>query len=216
MIVTAADPWYTRVVNRRLGRGLAAFSAVAGLGPHALTLLSALASTLGAGLLMAVPPRPVTAVVVVLLLQLGFALDSADGQLARRLGRTSGAGEWLDHVVDAGRILFVHGAVGVALLRHSDLPVWWLVLPAVLGWSASVRFFAQVLADQLRRRGETDSRPSGPAWVQLPADAGVVNLVLLLWPWPHVFLLGYGALAVAHALLLTATLRRTWRELVSS
>lgn len=209
----AGVPWYMRVVNRRLGRVLAALGARIGLVPDAMTALSALAFVAGAGLLVAASPSVPSAVLVVLLLQLGFALDSADGQLARLTGRGSVAGEWLDHVVDAGRILLFHLAVGAAIVRHTDLSIAWLVLPAVFGWVASVRFFAQILAEQLQ-----PEVPAGPAalapvsprssWIQLPADTGVVNAVLLLWPWTTAFVLGYGALAAATVLLTAATFVR--------
>lgn len=215
----AGVPWYMRVVNRRLGRVLAAVGARLGLVPDAMTALSALAFLAGAGLLVAVSPSIGSALLVVLLLQLGFALDSADGQLARLTGKGSVAGEWLDHVVDAGRVLLFHLAVGAAIVRHTDLSVAWLLLPAAFGWLASVRFFAQILAEQLHHAAPSpDPSPVEPsrsrsAWVQLPADTGVVNAVLLLWPWTTAFLLGYGALAAATALLAAATFVRKRRAL---
>ncbi|KQY60346.1 hypothetical protein ASD11_12905 [Aeromicrobium sp. Root495] len=216
----AGVPWYMRVVNRRLGRVLAAVGARLGLVPDAMTALSALAFVAGAALFVALPPSFAAAVVVVLLLQLGFALDSADGQLARLTGRGSVAGEWLDHVVDAGRLLLFHLAVGAAIVRHTELSLAWLLLPAVFGWLASVRFFAQILAEQLHRAAPAQEVPAAPEpvtsrspWIQLPADAGIVNAVLLLWPWTTMFLLGYGALAAATALLTVATFVRKRRAL---
>ena len=58
-----------------------------------------------------------TGVVVSLLLILGYALDSADGQLARLLGGGTPEGEWLDHVIDSAKLATIHLAVLVSLYR---------------------------------------------------------------------------------------------------
>ena len=79
----AGVPWYMRVVNRRLGRVIAAVAAPTRATPDLLTGASLLAFLAGAALLVAVEPSVPSAVAATLLLQLGFALDSADGQLAR-------------------------------------------------------------------------------------------------------------------------------------
>ncbi|MEH3032546.1 MAG: CDP-alcohol phosphatidyltransferase family protein [Aeromicrobium erythreum] len=214
-------PFYMRVVNRRIGRVLAAGLAQTRTTPDHVTALSALSALLGLALLVLAPPTPVVAVGVVLLLQLAFALDSADGQLARLTGRGSGAGEWTDHVVDAGRTILFHLAIAVALVRHELAPVAWALLPLGFAVVASVRFFAQILAEQLRPAGSAEPpRPGGPggraALLQLPADTGVVNASLLLWPWTTTFLLGYGLLAAATTVLLGATLVRRRRELLKA
>ena len=211
----AGVPFYMRVVNRRLGRAIAAVGARLGLSPDAMTALSALLAVVGLALLVALPPSPVQAVLVVLVLQTAFAFDSADGQLARLTGGGSRAGEWLDHVVDAGRTLLVHLAVAVAMFRHLDVADGWLLLPLAFAVVASVRFFAQILAEQLTRSAGAAPDTGGrlTALVQTPADVGVVNLVFLLWPWAPAFLAGYGLLALANTVLLLATLRRRHRAL---
>jgi phosphatidylglycerophosphate synthase len=153
------------------------------------------------------------AVSVTVLLQLGFAFDAADGQLARLTGTGSPAGEWLDHVVDAARILVLHLGVAVCLDVHTDVDKVWLLVPLGFAVVASVRFFAQLLADQLSPAADpvVPSRRGG--WVQTAADAGVVNAVFLLWPWTSAFLIGYVVLAAGNALLLLATLLRRHRSL---
>lgn len=208
-------PWYMRVVNRRLGRAIAAVGARLGATPDAMTAASAVLFLLGAAALVLLDPGVVVALLVVLLLQLGFAFDSADGQLARLTGGGSPAGEWLDHVVDAGRVLVLHLATAVALYRHTDLAAGWLLLPLAFALVASVRFFAQILAEQLTASRPGTAMPGGrrSGWIQTPADAGVINAVYLLWPWLPVFLGAYGLLAVANGVLLLATLRRKHRAL---
>ena len=66
--------------------------------PNQVTVLSAVATGAGLVLLVSGEPSPLRAAGVTVLLILGFALDSADGQVARLTGGGSPSGEWLDHV----------------------------------------------------------------------------------------------------------------------
>src|SRR5690606_35319105 len=103
------------------------------------------------GLVLAVRPTPGVSVAVGLLLVIGYALDAADGQLARLQGSGTVAGEWLDHVVDAVKTSSLHLVVLVALVRL-DVPRAWLVVPLVFQVAASVHFFTMMLNDHLRRQ----------------------------------------------------------------
>jgi phosphatidylglycerophosphate synthase len=208
----AGVPFYMRAVNRRLGRLIAAVAARLGRTPNQMTAVSGLCFLAGMAVLVAFDPSVRVALCVTVLLQLGFAFDAADGQLARLTGGGSSAGEWLDHVVDAARILVLHLGVAVCLHLHTDVAAAWLLLPLVFAVVASVRFFAHLLADQLSTAAGPATRRIG-GWIQTPADAGVVNAVFLLWPWTSAFLAGYAVLAAGNALLLLATLHRRHRSL---
>jgi phosphatidylglycerophosphate synthase len=214
----AGVPWYMRVVNRRLGRCIAALAAPTRIAPDHLTAASFMAFLAGAGLLVLTPPGVGVAVGATLLLQLGFALDSADGQLARLRGSGSPAGEWLDHVVDAVRHLLFHLAVLIGLYRFADVPGAVLLVPVAFAVASSARFFAQILAEQLARRDPLagpDSVPRFGTWIQAPADTGLVNLTMLLWAWTSTFLWVYGVVAALNVLLLVATCVRRHRELAA-
>lgn len=214
----AGVPWYMRVVNRRLGRLIAACAAQTRATPNQMTAASFIAFLAGAGLLVAVEPGPMMAVGAMLLLQLGFAFDSADGQLARLRGTGSAAGEWLDHVVDSGRHLIFHLAVLMGLYRFTDVADAVLLVPLGFALVSTVRFFAQILAEQLARRDPIagpESVPRFGVWIQAPADTGLLNLVVLLWPLTTVFLWVYGIMAGLNGLLLAATLLRRYRELAA-
>jgi len=150
------------------------------------------------------------------LLQLGFAFDAADGQLSRLRGTSSPAGEWLDHVVDSARHLLFHVAVMIGLFRFTDVPDAVLLLPMGFALVSSVRFFAQILAEQLARRDPMagpESVPRFGTWIQAPSDTGFNNLLVLLWPWTTVFIASYGVFAATNAVLLLATVVRRYREL---
>jgi phosphatidylglycerophosphate synthase len=214
----AGVPWYMRVVNRRLGRGIAALAAPTRVTADQLTIASFVAFLAGAGLVVVPQPGVASAVGATMLLQLGFALDSADGQLARLRGTGSPAGEWLDHVVDAVRHLLFHVAVLIGLYRFTDVPDVVLLVPLAFAVASSARFFAQILAEQLARRDPVagpDSVPRFGTWIQAPADTGLLNLVVLLWAWTSAFVWVYGVFAALNVLLLLATCVRRHRELTA-
>lgn len=210
---------YSRWVNRPIGRVLAASAHQLGMTPNAVTAVSA--TTTGAALLLLilVPPQPWLGPVVALLLVMGFALDSADGQLARLTGRSSPVGEWLDHVVDAAKMVCLHGAVLVAGHRFWSTSEAWLLVPLVFQAVAVVMFSGLVLVDLVPRAramatGGRSRRPSVlRAILLLPADYGVLAVSFVLWGLPTLFLAWYSLLALANALILAAMLVRWYRQL---
>lgn len=216
-----AVPAYTRWVNRPLGRRLAALADLAGLTPDRVTGLSMVASLAAMLVLCLVSPSPLLGVVIGLLMLLGYALDSADGQLARLQGRSGPAGEWLDHVSDQARQTALHGAVLIYLYRFADgLPRQALLVPLAYGVVVSTRFLSQILADQLRRSGEVpvvaeahDTGAGSRALLQIPSDPGILCLAFLLTGWPRLFFATYGLLMGANAVLTGASLTRRYLEL---
>lgn len=199
-------PAYSRFVNRPLGRRLAAAAHVLGLGPDQVTLLSAGATCSGIALVALVPPSVGLGLAVALLLVLGYALDSADGQLARLRGGGRPAGEWLDHVVDAAKIALIHTAVLLSWYRFGALDERWLLVPLAFLVAQTVVFFAMVLTDLLRRqlRGKQDHFAVGEgtsstlySLAVVPTDYGLLCLLFALLGWRWAFVLGYTVLAAA-------------------
>ncbi|ELS55494.1 CDP-alcohol phosphatidyltransferase family protein [Streptomyces viridochromogenes] len=210
---------YTRFVNRPVGRLLAAAACRIGLSPNHVTVVSALV-TLAAVLAMALrPPSHALGQWVAFALLLGFALDSADGQLARLHRSTSFSGEWLDHVVDCAKFLGIHMAVLISFYRFFDLPRPALLLPVAFQFAAVLLFFGGILTEQLRRR--RGDQPAGPVpppsavrgMALLPVDYGLLCLSFLFLGSPKLFLALYVALFAAHVLLLPAFLAKWFREL---
>lgn len=201
-------PAYSRFVNRPLGRLIAAAAFRTGLTPDGVTAISGTLSLAGIVTLAVAPVSVVTGVVVALLLALGYAFDSADGQLARLRGGGSPAGEWLDHVVDCAKISLLHVAVLVGLVRAGTVGGW-TGLPLAFLVVANLYFFTFVLTDLLRRvaaarSGTAPERPSGrPSVLRsllvAPTDYGVLCIAFLLWGWTPGFLAAYGLLAVGTA-----------------
>ncbi|WP_328917782.1 MULTISPECIES: CDP-alcohol phosphatidyltransferase family protein [unclassified Streptomyces] len=209
---------YSRHINRPVGRVLAAGAYRLGLTPNQVTLISA-AFSYGAiaALALSAPSWPL-AVGVYAALALGFAFDSADGQLARLLGAGGPAGEWLDHVVDCAKITAVHAAVLVTFYRHFALPSdGWLLLPLGFQLAAVLIFFGGLLTDKLKPKARSATPPATPSRLRavalLPVDYGVFCAVFLLLGSERAFRYGYSALFAAHALFLVAFLTKWFREL---
>ncbi|MFD3411764.1 CDP-alcohol phosphatidyltransferase family protein [Streptomyces cyaneofuscatus] len=210
---------YSRYVNRPAGRVLAAGAYRAGLTPNQVTLVSALFTYTALAAVALVEPSWTLALLVYAALALGFAFDSADGQLARLTGRGGPDGEWLDHVVDCGKLLLVHTAVLISFFRFGELPSQgWLLLPLGFQLAAVVTFCAGLLREQLGKAAATAPAATAPvsrvrAIALLPADYGVFCLVFLLLGAPGAFRAGYAVLAVVHTLFLAAFLTKWFREL---
>ncbi|MEH0110278.1 CDP-alcohol phosphatidyltransferase family protein [Tersicoccus sp. MR15.9] len=194
-----SSPAYSILVNRPLGRVLAVVAYRGGLTPNQVSMVSILFSVLGMVGLLALPPSGGSAIVVTLGLVLGYAWDSADGQLARLLGRGSPQGEWLDHVLDSFKNVALHLVVMLAAFRWWWPEVGgWLLVPIVFAVTATVSFAAMLLNDLLRRGQPRPPRRDGSSvftWLALPTDYGLVCWVFVLWGLPLVFQVAYGALA---------------------
>ena len=213
-------PPYSIFVNRPMGRVLAALAFRARLTPDQVTALSAVATFAGVGLLAAAPASYATGVAVCVLLVLGYALDSADGQLARLRGGGSLQGEWLDHTVDSLKVVVVHLAVLVTWSRHLDLPTAWLAVPLAFAVASSVHFFGMILVDLLARSTRAELGLAAPvkvapgastALLKLPTDYGVFCLATLLLGAHWLFVGVYTVLAAAtvgYTLLVVAKWRR--------
>lgn len=211
---------YSRYVNRPVGRVLAAAAFRAGLTPNQVTGVSALFSGAGIAAVALVPPSWPLAAGVWLALAAGFALDSADGQLARLQRRTGPAGEWLDHVVDCAKITALHAAVLISFHRFFDLPgPGWLLVPLVFQLAAVVVFCGGLLTEKLKPAPAPGTPAPAPSRVRavalLPADYGVMCALFLLLGSEPLFRTGYALLCGVYVLLCAAFLVKWYRELTA-
>jgi len=218
----AGAPAYSIYVNRPLGRLFAAAAFRAGLTPNQVTAISAVVTFAGIAGIALLPSQPWIGIPVGLALVIGYALDSADGQVARLRGGGSAAGEWLDHVIDSIKNAALHVAVVIALYRVPGLPRGWLLVPLIYGIVATVAFFAMILNDQLKavqrlKAGiPTPPRQSGSllkSIVLLSTDYGVLCVVFLTLGLPVVFLVLYGLMALAQTGHLALALRKWFGDM---
>jgi phosphatidylglycerophosphate synthase len=215
-------PLYSRYVNRPLGRRLAAIAYVLGRTPNQVTALSAVCTFGGIAVIATCDPTVLVAVASSALLVLGYALDAADGQLARLRGGGSVVGEWLDHVVDAGKIATLHLAVLVQWHEVGGRSGGALLIPLGFQIVSSVLFFTMILNDQIRRahRGTTEmllaadgSSSTLYSLAVAPTDYGILCLVFVLQSWKTGFTWTYGALFAATAAFLVLALGKWFREM---
>ncbi|WP_369246701.1 CDP-alcohol phosphatidyltransferase family protein [Streptomyces sp. R41] len=209
---------YSRFVNRPAGRVMAALASRIGATPNQLTLLGALFTFPALAAVALLRPGPVMSVCVCVALALGFALDAADGQLARSQCSASPSGEWLDHVLDCFKIVTLHLVVLVTFYRFFVLPSpVFLLAPMVFQLAAVVIFFAGILTEKLKQRtaAETGSgiSPALASLLLLPVDYGTTCISFLFLGSQDIFLAVYCTLLMAHVLFLAAFLVKWFREL---
>ncbi|WP_024285429.1 CDP-alcohol phosphatidyltransferase family protein [Cellulomonas sp. KRMCY2] len=213
-------PAYSRFVNRRIGRLLAAWAYRTGLSPNAVTGISALFTFTGIALLVLRPPSWGLGATVSACLVLGYGFDSADGQVARLTGTGSPAGEWLDHMVDATKVSALPLALTVGLHRFDVVDDVWLLVPLVGAVVGAVLFFGMILTEQLRRaRGVASvaSTEGRAPWLRsilvIPTDYGLLCLSFLLLGAPTVFFGVYTVITAATAGFLALAALKWYREI---
>ena len=196
-------PLYSVVVNRPLGRFFAAVAYQLGMTPNQVTIISAIFTYGGIVVIAVAAPSWSIGVIVTVLLVLGYALDASDGQLARLRGGGSLMGEWLDHMIDSGKIVSLHLAVAIMILRYFPVPDGWAIVGIGFAIFYTVHFFGFLLTDLLGRANGAPPRTGSfspiMAALKLPTDYGLLCLVFVLLGLPIVFLVLYTTLAIANA-----------------
>ncbi len=191
--------------------------------PNQVTFVSAIFSYASIAAIALFKPSGLLAAGVTLGLVLGYALDSADGQLARLRGGGSVAGEWLDHMVDCGKIAALHLAgVGVVLtlLPRGQARV------AVLAGRVRDRRDRLLLrhdphrpvASRAGRHRSAAAAPDAhaPLWrslLVLPTDYGLMCLVFATIAFPKVFMTLYALLFLGTFVFLIAVSVKWYREI---
>jgi phosphatidylglycerophosphate synthase len=183
---------FSEAVSQRIGAGLALAGYRMGLAPTALTLANLV---LGVGVSVAVVANAGAGWWVGLLAlvgwQVAYALDCADGQLARVTGKTSPAGARVDVLCDvATQIALVTALSAVAVAQQPDTPAW---LVAAFAGTWMVNLVTSVLQSGPQAASMVPSRSLPVRVVKLVRDYGAVialaGLVLTLAPQWTVWLL---------------------------
>ncbi|OLB78974.1 MAG: CDP-alcohol phosphatidyltransferase [Actinobacteria bacterium 13_2_20CM_2_71_6] len=176
---------FTETVNQRLASYVCVVAHRIGAPPTALTLLN-LGLGLGASIgVAALAPRmaaggvpPVVAGLGALLLwQVAYTLDCADGQLARVTGRTSPAGARVDVLCDVALQISLVAAVSAVAAAYHPVPVW---LVAAFAGTWMVNLVTSVMAQGAAAQSLVTSRSPLVRAVKLVRDYGAVVTVLAL------------------------------------
>lgn len=218
-------PAYTRWVNRRFARWMAATCAALGMSANQVSAVSAIVSLTGIILLLTMQVTPMTGVLVAWILAFGYVLDSADGQVARVTGTGSRAGEWLDHVIDSARTPLIHLAVLVQFFAIHALEPWAVWIPVVYCLISTSHFMSQILAEQLLRTTpqtnaveskttiSSGTRDKLRSILMLHTDPGSMCWIFIFWGFPPFFLLVYGLMMLANTLTAVVSMARKYRTL---
>ena len=110
---------YTVYINRKLG-SMIANACPKSITPNSLTFISFIVFLIASYLLIT-SNNIVTSSLATILFLFQYALDSADGVLARLRNQSSKVGEWLDHSLDGLRIVILHIAVLVMLFVNNGM-----------------------------------------------------------------------------------------------
>jgi phosphatidylglycerophosphate synthase len=124
---------FTETVSQRLGALICVPAYRLGLAPTALTLGNLLLGLVASVGVVALAPAlrhgrasaPLVGLAALVLWHLAYALDCADGQLARVTGKASPAGKRVDILADAALQIALVAAVATVARAHTPgLPVW--------------------------------------------------------------------------------------------
>jgi len=214
---SSGTPLYTQEVNRRLGRLIAAGLAGTSITPNQLSMISLVLTVAALGLLLSAEPSVFVALSTVTLLLIGYAFDSADGQMARLKGLQGIQGEWLDHVIDCFKTIAVHWTVFFYLFKNSEIDVALLVAVVFVFQSAAMLlYFSGILKEKLKPvpkgQGVGSYRPL-ISMALLIFDYGLFCMIFGLSFAPMLFFSAYAGLGLVVSVATLGLLLRTFRLL---
>jgi len=173
---------FTQVVSQRLGAYIAVGAERAGIRPTTLTLANLLigaATSLYVGLGIGHLPSWLVGLVALVGWQLAYALDCADGQLARVTGTGSPAGARVDILADVALQICLVAAVGrVAVAERPSTPVW---LVGAFAGTWMINLVTSVMAKEGTNESLVASASLPVRLVKLIRDYGaIVTLICLV------------------------------------
>jgi phosphatidylglycerophosphate synthase len=207
---------YSEAVSQRLGALIAFAAQRLGLSPTVLTLTNLLLGLATSTVVIALAPRAaadgvpgaVPGLVALLGWQLAYALDCADGQLARVTGRTSAAGARLDILCDVAAQIGLVAALSATAAAYRSVPAW---LIAAFAGTWMVNLVTSVMQSGAYGGSMLASRSLPVRVVKLVRDYGAVILVaaltvLIIPQWTVVVVLAFTAV---NGLFLLASIAHT-------
>jgi len=209
---------YVVYVNRPLGKWLA--QRLLFLTPNQVSLIGLCVFFAGAAVSIFLA-NTYYALLVTPIYMLHYALDSADGNVARIQGSGSKVGEWLDHSIDGIRYVILHVAILWALLLNN--PDSYELL-ALVGFTVNIiamcgnYIFNALKATVIgRNTGEilNELNPRRALVLRLlatPADLGVYFFLMIALVRIDVFVWLYLAYGIYFSLIFTYTIVSTLRQ----
>lgn len=201
--------WMTRVLSQRAGALIAWLAWRGGRSANQVTLVG-LPITLAACAVYLGAESSSGALLSMLLFQLAFGFDCADGQLARATASNSDFGGWLDVSVDYAR----NAAIAMTLLLFllsSEVSAYLAAL-AVLIYSSgeliNLHTVTYVNRGDYQAHGLSGTRNRLRVLLLTFKDTPVVLLCIgVLWWWPQGLLVYLAGLGLLHLLVATVQAR---------
>ncbi len=213
--------FFSGYVNRTAGAAIAVLAEPTDVTPNQITVAGLAVHAAAAGVLI-LADLPIAFwpwLTVLLLWQLAFSLDAADGQLARLSGKGTAFGAWLDTLVDVVTHVMVYGVLVLFVVRALDLdgPIAAVLTSVVLG-SHLVQLLTGWRHDVL---GSDPAVSNPPAWLATSMRARhlldygwFLFATAALLPWPSILMAYLLASSAFHALAAVIQLSLNWyREL---
>jgi phosphatidylglycerophosphate synthase len=165
--------WLTRHVSYRLGAALALLARRIGVTPRGVTALSFVAGVGGACLIAIFPEIPQWwgGCILFITLHLAYALDCADGVLARATGTTSRSGALLDKMADLLSSMFIPGILGIAAFQNQStwadnyyhvFLIWWSLTPRLA--LTTMTWLKEGMTPEIDRKRDDDARQHTVFW----------------------------------------------------
>ncbi len=218
----AGTPAYTRFINRFLGRLIASFLAEFNISPNTISVVSGLITISSFILFLIIPTITFWhSLILVLLLYFGYALDSADGQLARLLKKQSKHGDWLDHTFDAVKIPLSQGVAAFYIVTNlTFLSTKHIIFYLMIISLACANYMSGILKSKLlvsnNKSFYNDKSKSSNifrSFITLPLDYGIFISMFLFTYNTKLFFVIYSLWGIVFILYSLLLLLKSWREL---
>jgi phosphatidylglycerophosphate synthase len=214
---------FTETVNQRVASHLCVLAYRFGLAPTVLSVANLVLGLAAAGVVVALArpvaegrvPAAAVGFGALLLWQLAYSLDCADGQLARVTGAASPAGKRVDVLCDVALQVALVAAVAAVAHQYPPRPPSWLVAAFAAGWM--VNLVTSTLQQTDAAGSLVTSGSPAVRVVKLVRDYGavvtVIGLTLAFAPqWTGWLLVGFTVVNLAFLLLsIAVTVRASLR-----
>lgn len=190
----------TRIFSQRGGAFFAWLGYRLGMSPNQLTIIACLTSVTGALAYAVTGASLKLMIAAIALTQIGYALDCADGQLARGSRRTSPLGRWLDVYLDMLTITSLCFATLYRIYTSEPALMSWAILASGLYCYARV---GNLLTCTIARTGMTSGEDNHDKSLArmlflITIDTPIVLLCICLLGSHPLWLVGYlAAVSVA-------------------
>ncbi len=194
----------TQLFSQRVGAIIAWLCQLGGLSPNQVTTLAGIFITAGAWLYTVTPNNTSGFLITLFILQLAYATDCADGQLARATGRTSALGAWWDVYMDFYAINALAFALLIYLLAYPASQILSIGAVIAFTFSRNVSLFSSTTARKSKNQEASENVSFLHKVARLLIDTSMILLsIAVLRSQPDILILylyGISILLLTHSI----------------